>query len=701
MAKERKSIIEEFGTDVFNDEAKKKYLSSEAYSALKEAIDDHESLNPSYADEIANGLMNWAIDKGATHFTHWFQPLNGKTAEKHDAFIGKADPNGKVSYDFGGNELIKGEPDASSFPSGGLRATFEARGYTVWDVTSPCFVLSDEDGSVLYIPTAFYSYNGEALDGKTPLLRSEDYLNDAATRLLRLLGEKDVKRVYSYAGAEQEYFLIDKDDFLKRKDLVYTGRSLFGAYAPKGQELDDHYFGPIREKISSFMKEVNESLWKLGISAKTEHNEVAPSQHELACVYSVSSLSADQNQLVMRMLKRIAKRHDMVCLLAEKPFAGVNGSGKHNNWSVGTDNGINLFSPGKNPESNLRFLIFLSAVLKGIDEHADMLRESVASYGNDFRLGANEAPPAILSVYLGSSLCESLKTLTDGVAPKNKKESEKMRISKSLPSLQKDDADRNRTSPFAFTGNRFEFRMVGSEQNISEPNTFLNVILGENLNELSDILESADDKIEAAWEWVKKTIKEHERIVFNGNGYSKEWEKEAAKRGLPNLKTAPEAIETLNRKENKDALLNSGVLSEAEIKSRIAIKYQDYHAKAVIEAKTMSRMAHKLYIPAINHALKDRLEEKANLNESFLPLDTEINRLKDVLSRSFARLEKLDILIAEDEKSEKGEREKAFFASKELKEAMEGLRKPIDEAELLVPKNLWPVPTYGDLLFHV
>ena len=701
MAKERKSAIEEFGIDVFNDEAKKKYLSNEAYTALKEAIDSHESIDSSYADEVAKGLMNWAIDKGATHFTHWFQPLNGKTAEKHDAFIGKADPDGKASYDFGGNELIKGEPDASSFPSGGLRATFEARGYTVWDVTSPCFVLSDEDGSVLYIPTAFYSYNGEALDGKTPLLRSEDYLNDAALRLLRLLGDKDVKRVYSYAGAEQEYFLIDKGDFLKRKDLVYTGRTLFGAYAPKGQELDDHYFGPIREKISSFMKEVNESLWRLGISAKTEHNEVAPSQHELACVYSISSLSADQNQLVMRMLKRIAKRHDMVCLLAEKPFDGINGSGKHNNWSVGTDNGINLFSPGKNPESNLRFLIFLSAVLKGIDEHADMLRESVASYGNDFRLGANEAPPAILSVYLGSSLYETLKSLTDGALTKGKKENERMHISKSLPSLEKDDADRNRTSPFAFTGNRFEFRMVGSEQNISEPNAFLNVILGESLNELSDVLEKENDKTKAALEWVKRTIKEHERIIYNGNGYSKEWEEEAAKRGLPNLKTTPEAIDSLNRRENKDALLKSGVLSETEIESRIAIKYQDYHAKAVIEAKTMSRMAHKLYIPAINLALKDRLEEKNNLNEAFLPLDAEISRLKDVLSRSFLSLEKLDSLIAQDEKNDKSEKEKAFFASDELKKAMNELRKPIDEAELLVPKSLWPVPTYGDLLFHV
>ncbi len=701
MAKRNESIIEEFGVDVFNEEAQKKYLSKEAYSALQKAIDSHEGLAAEFADEVAKGMLEWALSKGATHYTHWFHPLNGKTAEKHDAFIGKPDKHGHISYDFSGNELIKGEPDASSFPSGGLRATFEARGYTVWDAESPSFVLSDDDGSVLYIPTAFNSYNGEALDDKTPLLRSEDYLNEAALKLLRLLGEENAHRVYSYAGAEQEYFLLDAADFLKRKDLVYTGRTLFGVYAPKGQELDDHYFGPIREKISSYMKEVNDALWRLGIPAKTEHNEVAPSQHELACIYSSSSLSADMNQLVMRLLKRIAKHHDMVCLLAEKPFEGINGSGKHNNWSVGTDTGNNLFSPGKDPENNLRFMLFLAAVLRGVDLHADLLRESVASYGNDFRLGANEAPPAILSVYLGETLLDIVKAIIGEKAPNAKKNKSRLNMSKSLPSLEKDDADRNRTSPFAFTGNRFEFRMVGSEQNIAEPNTYLNAILAESLNAASDYIEKSNDHEKAAWEWVKRNLKEHLRIVFNGNGYSKEWEEEAARRGLANLKTTPEAISSLKRKENRDLLVSNAILSDNEISSRIAIKYQDYHSKAIIEAKTMSRMAHKLYLPAIHSALLERLKESHYLSSPFAPLDDEIASLKRVLTNASDALLEIDNLIKEDAKGERDEEERAFFAAGKLKEAMKNLRSPIDEAELLVPKKLWPVPTYGDLLFHI
>ncbi len=701
MNRDKNAFKEQFGIDVFNDKARKEYLSKEAYEALEKAVENRKELNPLYADEVAKGMLNWALSKGATHYTHWFQPLNGKTAEKHDAFVGKPNEKGEIEYDFQGNELIKGEPDASSFPSGGLRATFEARGYTVWDPASPAFVLSDEEGAVLYIPTAFCSFNGEALDGKTPLLRSEDYLNEAVIRLLPLIGLEAPKRVYSYAGAEQEYFLLETEDFLKRKDLVYTGRTLFGAAAPKGQELDDHYFGPIREKISSYMKEVNDALWKLGIPAKTEHNEVAPSQHELACIYAPSSLTADQNQLVMRLLKRIAKHHGMICLLGEKPFEGINGSGKHNNWSVGTSEGLNLFSPGKEPEKNLRFLVFLSAVLKGVDEHADLLRESVASYGNDFRLGANEAPPAILSVYLGENLYGILKSLLDNKAYSSKKEKATLSTSRRLPSFQKDDADRNRTSPFAFTGNRFEFRMVGSEQNIAEPNTYLNVILGSVLNELSDILEKASNKEKAAWDWVKKTVKEHERIIFNGNGYSKEWELEAKKRGLANLKTTPEAIESLNRKENRELLTRSGILSEMEIESRIAIKYQDYHSKAIIEAKTMSRMAHKLYLPSIHEALKERLEERQLLGESFEPLEKIMACLMKTLEETCKALDKLDALLLSDSKEKRNEKEKAFFASVSLKEAMAELRAPIDRAELLVPKRLWPVPTYGDLLFHI
>lgn len=705
MSKNKSDVISLFGSNVFNDKARKEFLSNEAYLALKEAIEERKELDHSYADEIATGMLKWALSKGATHYTHWFQPLNGLSAEKHDAFIGKPNALGEVAYDFKGNELIKGEPDASSFPSGGLRATFEARGYTVWDAQSPAFVLEDdEDGAVLYIPTAFCSYNGEALDGKTPLLRSEEYLSDSALRLLRLLGDRTAKRVYSYAGPEQEYFLVDREEYLKRKDLVYTGRTLFGVSAPKGQELDDHYFGPIREKISSYMKEVNDVLWKLGIPAKTEHNEVAQSQHELACIYAPSSLAADQNQLVMRLLKRIAKRHGMICLLEEKPFEGINGSGKHNNWSVGTDTGINFFSPGKDPENNLLFLIFMAAIIRGVDIHADLLRESVASYGNDFRLGANEAPPAIISIYLGDRLSKLLEGETTNAANCNGLSKEKINGSKGLPTLLKDDADRNRTSPFAFTGNRFEFRMVGSEQNIAEPNTYLNAVLGEGLNEVSSLLEKAEDKEKTAIEWVKETIRKHKRVIFNGNGYSKEWEKEAEKRGLPNLRSTPEAIAALERKENRDLLINSHIFSETEIDSRKTIKYQDYHSKAIIEAKTMSRMVHKLYLPAIHKALREMIQldgfYKGFYKDGFKAISEEKTALEKVLNDAYSSLKRLDSFIKEDAKENAEEKEHAFFAATTLKEEMVNLRKSIDEAELLVAKEIWPVPTYGDLLFH-
>ncbi len=700
MSKNKTDAVSLFGSNVFNDKARKKYLSLEAYNALNEAINEHKELDHSYANEVAKGMLKWALEKGATHYTHWFQPLNGLSAEKHDAFIGKPDANGNITYDFKGNELIKGEPDASSFPSGGLRATFEARGYTAWDASSPAFVLEDDDGAVLYIPTAFCSYNGEALDGKTPLLRSEERLSESALRVLRALGDDRTKRVYSYAGAEQEYFLIEKDEYLKRKDLVYTGRTLFGASAPKGQELDDHYFGPIREKISSYMKEVNDTLWKLGIPAKTEHNEVAQSQHELACVYAPSSLAADQNQLVMRLLKRIAKHHGMICLLAEKPFEGINGSGKHNNWSIGTDTGINLLSPGKDPRNNTLFLIFLTAIIRGVDLHADLLRESVASYGNDFRLGANEAPPAIVSVYLGEHLTNILQESL-GESPLSK-ESSKVMIngSKGLPTLLKDDEDRNRTSPFAFTSNRFEFRMVGSEQNISEPNTYLNAVLSEGLNEIASLLESSENKEETARKWIKENILKHSRVIFNGNGYSKEWEEEALKRGLANLKTTPEAIGALERKENRDLLIDNRILSEKEIDSRIAIKYQDYHSKAVIEAKTMSRMTHKLYLPAIQRALKEVTDLNKYYDGSYEPISSELLSLETTFKKTYSSLKNLDSLIAKDAKASQSEKEHAFFAANELKKEMLSLRNAVDEAELLVRKEDWPTPTYGDLLFH-
>lgn len=705
MAKEKNDVVSVYGCNVFNDRARKEFLSQEAYNALKDAIDEHKELNREYADEVAKGMLKWALSKGATHYTHWFQPLNGLSAEKHDAFIGKPNKDGTISYDFSGNELIKGEPDASSFPSGGLRATFEARGYTIWDAQSPAFVLEDdEDGAVLYIPTAFCSYNGEALDEKTPLLRSEEALSDAAIRVLRLLGDNETKRVETFAGAEQEYFLIDREAFLKRKDLVYSGRTLFGASAPKGQELDDHYFGPIREKISSYMKEVNDVLWKLGIPAKTEHNEVAQSQHELACIYAPSSLTADQNQLVMRLLKRIAKRHGMICLLAEKPFEGINGSGKHNNWSIGTDTGINLLSPGKDKESDLRFSLFLAAIIRGVDMHADLLRESVASYGNDFRLGGNEAPPAIVSVYLGEKITNLIQAKIEGNSFEDVQAKEKIYSSKTLPTLLKDDADRNRTSPFAFTGNRFEFRMVGSEQNIAEPNTFLNAVLAEGLNEVASLMEKSSNKEEAANQWIRETLKKHQRVIFNGNGYSKEWEEEALKRGLPNLRNTPEAIAALDRKENRDLLIKLNIFSESEIDSRKTIKYQDYHSKAVIEAKTMSRMTHKLYLPAIHKALFDMNNLNAfykdDLKEVKHFIFEEKTKLEQILNATYKALLKIDSLLEQDKKDVRSEKDKAIFAAKELKEAMLSLRKPIDEAELIVPKKDWPTPTYGDLLFH-
>lgn len=694
-------VVSSFGVNVFNDKAMKEYLSSESYEALKKARKEHREIDPSYADEIAEGMLSWALDKGATHYTHWFQPLNGLSAEKHDAFIGKVNDDGSVSYDFKGDELIKGEPDASSFPSGGLRATFEARGYTSWDASSNVFVIDEDDGGVLYIPTAFCSYNGEALDGKTPLLRSEEALSSSALKVLRLLGDTTTRRVFSYAGAEQEYFLIEKEGYEKRKDLVYAGRTLFGASAPKGQELDDHYFGPIREKISSYMKEVNDTLWKLGVPAKTEHNEVAQSQHELASIYGPTSLTCDQNQLVMRMLKRIAKRHGLICLLAEKPFEGINGSGKHNNYSLGTDEGKNLLSKGEDPENNLVFLAFLASIIKGIDEHADLLRESVASYGNDYRLGGNEAPPAIVSIYLGDKLVEMLERVSGNAETRSSSKKSAIVSSVTLPTLYKDDEDRNRTSPFAFTTNRFEFRMVGSEQSIAEPNTYLNAIIADSLNEIASLLEKSEDKAKTVKDWVKKVYKEHSRIIFNGNGYSHEWEEEAKRRGLPNLASTPEAIEALKRKENRDLLISLGILSEKELDSRIAIKYQDYYSKAVIEAKTMARMSHKLYIPALLSFLKESNDLLSYYPDDTFPslssIKASVERLSQEAIESTARL---DELISSDKESGRNEEEGAYFASKELKGEMKKLRSIIDEAELLVPKRLWPVPTYGDLLFH-
>ncbi len=703
MAMQNFDVTSQYGIDVFNEETMKKYLPKDVFDELRKTIKEGKELNPAIADSVAKGMKEWAISKGATHYTHWFSPLTGVTAEKHDSFL-NYDKNGKVIMDFSGKELIKGEPDASSFPNGGLRATFEARGYTAWDCTSPAFVVSDMYGAVLYIPTAFCSYNGDALDEKTPLLRSMDYLNKEALRVLKIFGDYKTKKVYSYAGPEQEYFLVDTPTFSERKDLVYTGRTLFGADAPKGQELEDHYFGPIREKIALFMRDVNETLWKLGIPAKTEHNEVAPSQHELAVIYNEGNIAADQNALIMTVLKKVAKKHDFICLLAEKPFDGINGSGKHNNWSVGKEDGTNLFKPGSNPEENIQFLVFLSAVIKGVDEYAGLLRESVASYTNDFRLGANEAPPAIVSIFLGDELTSVVNKIIDSKSEgKKKKKSQIFSDVRTLPSLDKDTTDRNRTSPFAFTGNRFEFRMVGSLQNISEPNTVLNTVLGYELSQFADEVENAKDKDAAINEWIKKSLSEHQRIIFNGDGYSSAWIEEAERRGLPNLKTTVEATDVLKDEKVKELFKASGVLTETELSSRVEIKYSNYSAQVLIDAKTMSHMAHKQYLPSVNNALSKIAQEIERLETSHInvPKSTLKNAIKisALLDDTGIALDRLDTLI--EKSSQYKGHELACYCRDKLVPQMAKLRAPIDELELLIAKDCWPVPSYGDLLYHI
>lgn len=696
-------IVTNFGVDVFGDEAMKKYLKPSVYEELKSTIEKGLALDPVLADDVARGMKEWALSKGATHYTHWFQPLTGLTAEKHDSFITVPDKNGKVMMDFSGKELIKGEPDASSFPSGGLRATFEARGYTAWDCTSPAFVIHDEYGAVLYIPTAFCSYTGEALDEKTPLLRSMEFISEQAVRVLRIFGDNKTNRVVTDEGPEQEYFIVDASAYEKRKDLVYTGRTLFGASAPKGQEMDDHYFGPIRQKIVAFMQEVNEDLWKLGIPAKTEHNEVAPSQHELANIFSQTNVACDQNQLVMLTLKRVAKKHGFICLLGEKPFAGINGSGKHNNWSINKEDGTNLFKPGKDPINNTQFLVFLTAVIKGIDEFGGLLRESVASYGNDFRLGANEAPPAILSIFLGDELENVVETIIHREKGKMSLDKKYLKTgAKSLPEFQKDTTDRNRTSPFAYTGNRFEFRMVGSEQNIAEPNMVLNTIIGSELKEFADYVEKSNNKEQAIQGWIEDNLREHERIIFNGDGYSSSWVEEAARRGLPNLKTAVEAADVLSEDRVKKLFADSKVLSEIELQSRACIKYQDYANQAIIDAKTMSHMAHKQFVPAGNCYLAKLAKEIKDLTAASLPVPSSTislaKNIASLLEDIGTSLDKLDELL-EKATSFKG-RDLAVFSRDELLPTMQSLRAPVDALELLVSKENWPVPSYGDLLFH-
>ena len=689
---------------IFNDKVMQERLPKKVYKELKKTIKEGKELDPVAADVVAEAMKNWAVEKGATHYTHIFQPLTGMTAEKHDSFITAPGEDGTVLMEFSGKELIKGEPDASSFPSGGLRATFEARGYTAWDCTSPAYVREDAAGAILCIPTAFCSYTGEALDQKTPLLRSMEAINEQALRLLRLFGNTTSRKVTPSVGPEQEYFLVDKQKYLQRKDLIFSGRTLFGAMPPKGQELDDHYFGTIRQRIASFMKDVNEELWKLGVSAKTQHNEVAPAQHELAPVYAEANIAVDHNQVVMKTLKKTACQHGLQCLLHEKPFAGVNGSGKHNNWSITTDDGINLLDPGKTPHENIQFLLVLTCILKAVDKHADLLRESAADPGNDHRLGANEAPPAIISVFLGEQLEDVLEQLiSTGMATHSLKGGVLETGVKTLPSLAKDATDRNRTSPFAFTGNKFEFRMVGSRDSIAGPNIVLNTIVAEAFADACDILEKADDFDMAVHDLIKKQATDHQRVVFNGNGYSDEWVAEAERRGLPNIKSMVEAIPALVSEKAIEVFGRFGVFTKAELESRVEIKYENY-AKAInIEAKTMIDVAGKQIIPAVISYTKKLADTVNSVTAAGARATVQAELLCEVstlLEETKAALGKLVQLDAEAAQKEEGAAQAAFF-HEVIMPAMTELRTPVDKLEMLVDKEVWPMPSYGDLLFEV
>ena len=698
------NVAKIFGEDVFNDTVMQERLPKKVYKDLKKTIEEGKELDLATADVIAHEMKEWAIEKGATHYSHWFQPLTGVTAEKHDSFISAPLPNGKVLMSFSGKELIKGEPDASSFPSGGLRATFEARGYTAWDCTSPAFVRHDAAGATLCIPTAFCSYKGEALDQKTPLLRSMQAISEQSLRLLRLFGNTTSKKVTPSVGPEQEYFLVDAEKFLQRKDLIYTGRTLFGAMPPKGQELDDHYFGTIRQRIAGFMKDVNEELWKVGVTSKTQHNEVAPAQHELAPIYAECNVALDHNHIIMQTLKRVACQHGMKCLLHEKPFAGVNGSGKHDNWSLTTDDGKNLLEPGKTPHENIQFLLVLTCILKAVDRHADLLRESAADPGNDHRLGANEAPPAIISVFLGEQLEDVLEQLiSTGEATHSLKGGKLQTGVDTLPDLAKDATDRNRTSPFAFTGNKFEFRMVGSRDSIAGPNVVLNTIVAEAFAEACDVLEKADNFDEAVHDLIKKYATEHQRVVFNGNGYSDAWVEEAERRGLPNIRSMVEAIPALTTDKAVNMFGKFKVFTKAELESRAEIKFESY-AKAInIEARTMIDMASKQIIPAIIKYTKDLADTVVIVKEAGADASVQADLLAEVsglLTETKKALEALKGVTDQAAAMEEGE-DQARFYHFDVVPAMEALRAPVDALEMIVDKEAWPMPSYGDLIFEV
>lgn len=693
-----------FASKVFTVAKMRERLPKKVFQEVTRVMEHGGELSMAAADVVAKAMKDWAVENGATHYTHWFQPLTGITAEKHDSFIAHPDSEGRMLMEFSGKELIKGEPDASSFPSGGLRATFEARGYTAWDITSPAFLKESGCGTILCIPTAFCSYTGEALDKKTPLLRSMEALSEQALRIVRLFGNTEATKVTASVGPEQEYFLVDKDLYMQRKDLMFAGRTLFGAPAPKGQEMEDHYFGVIKERVGEYMKDLNLELWKLGVTAKTQHNEVAPAQHELAPIYETANIAVDHNQLVMEAMKRVAYKHDLRCLLHEKPYAGVNGSGKHDNWSITTDNGVNLLDPGDTPNKNIQFLLVLACILKAVDVHADLLRQSASDVGNDHRLGANEAPPAIISVFLGEQLEDVVKQLIEtGDAAKVKEGGKLLTGVSTLPDLQKDATDRNRTSPFAFTGNKFEFRMVGSADSIASPNTTLNAIVAEAFCEAADILEKADDFDMAVHDLIKEYLTKHQRIIFNGNGYSDEWVAEAERRGLPNIKSMIEAAPTLTTDKAVKLFEKFHIFTKVELESREEIIYETYAKTINIEALTMIDMAGKDIIPAVSAYTGDLANTVLAVKEAGATASTQVELLKKVdglLTEAQAALETLQAETAkasaiEDVKAQ------AFYYKDTVKVAMDALRAPVDKLEMVVDSDIWPMPTYGELMFEV
>ena len=699
-------VAEIFGENVFDDAVMRERLPKSVYKKLKQTIEDGSELDPSIADVVAHAMKDWAVDNGATHYTHWFQPLTGVTAEKHDSFITSPDAAGRVLMDLSGKELIKGEADGSSFPSGGLRATFEARGYTTWDCTSPAFLKKDALGVTLCIPTAFCSYGGEALDKKTPLLRSMEAIDKQAVRIFHLFGNTAVKRVIPSVGPEQEYFLVDREKYLQRKDLIYTGRTLFGAMPPKGQEMDDHYYGVIRERVGAFMKELNEELWKLGVAAKTQHNEVAPAQHELAAIYTKANLAVDHNQIVMETMKKVASRRGLACLLHEKPFQGVNGSGKHNNWSLTSDTGINMLEPGVTPHENIQFLLVLACIMKAVDVHADLLRQSAAVPGNDYRLGAQEAPPAIISIFVGEQIEDVIDQLCSTGSATHSKMGGTLRTGvTTLPDFDKDATDRNRTSPFAFTNTKFDFRMVGSSDSISSANVVLNTIVAEAFKEAADILEASDDFPTAVHDLIKKLLSEHRRIIFNGNGYTEEWVQEAERRGLPNLKCMVDSIPSLVTEKAVKLFGDFGVYTRSELYARAEIEYETYAKSVLVEARTMSDMAGKQIIPAVIRYSGDLArslnEVRTACPEADMSVQTEL--VLEVSSLLAAMKNAMEEIRKDLEKAGtmSNMKERAHFCYDEMVPAMNRLREPADRLEMIVDKEYWPFPSYGDMIFEV